>query len=188
MIMQTVINTVAAEISKVLSHVDEDQALALSRELKKCNRIFVSGEGRSGLMGKAFAMRLMHGGFEVYVTGETITPSIRQGDLLIAISGSGSTASIRQFATKAKETGAKIFLVTTDPQSKIGIISDGILVVPAATKKRRQEEPETVQPMGNQFDQSVHLLLDAILIATLQTGDDLSFDYEEMTRRHANLE
>ena len=30
-----------------------------------------------------FAMRLMHLGFDVYVLGETITPSIGEGDLVI---------------------------------------------------------------------------------------------------------
>lgn len=184
--MKTTIDTVADEISNVLSHVDEQQAVALSEKLKKSKRIFVSGEGRSGLMGKAFAMRLMHGGFEVYVTGETITPSIEADDLLIAISGSGSTASILQFATKAKEAGGNIFLVTTNAESKIAAISDGVLVVPAATKQRRPEQPETIQPLGNQFDQSVHLLLDAVLIFTIQEGK--ASQYEEMAKRHANLE
>ena len=86
--MKSIINTVVEEISTVLSKVNEEEAIALSEELKKAKRIFISGEGRSGLMGKAIAMRLMHGGFHVYVTGETITPSIAVGDLLIAISGS----------------------------------------------------------------------------------------------------
>jgi len=37
------------------------------------------GVGRSGLIGRAFAMRLMHLGFEVYVLGETITPAVEKG-------------------------------------------------------------------------------------------------------------
>ncbi|MFG6115701.1 6-phospho-3-hexuloisomerase [Halobacillus sp. MO56] len=180
--MRNIINEVAREISQVLERVDEKQALALSDQIKSSKRIFISGEGRSGLMGKAIAMRLMHGGFDVYVTGETITPSISKGDLLIAISGSGSTGSIVQYAKKAKETGAKVFLVTTNPDAEIANDSDGILIIPAATKKRRAGEPKTIQPLGNQFDQSVHLVLDAIIIHTL---DD---SYEQMTERHANME
>jgi 6-phospho-3-hexuloisomerase len=183
--MKSIINTVAEEVSQVLSRVDETEARRLSDELKSAKRIFISGEGRSGLMGKAFAMRLMHGGYTVYVTGETITPSIQKDDLLIAITGSGSTASIHQFASKAKETGAKVFLVTTNRSAKIAEISDGVLVVPAATKFRRPEEPATIQPLGNQFDQSVHLLLDAIIISTLGNPETAN---EEMNKRHANLE
>ncbi|QHE60421.1 6-phospho-3-hexuloisomerase [Rossellomorea vietnamensis] len=182
--MKSIITTVAGEISEVLSKVKEEEAIHLSEQLKKAKRIFVYGEGRSGLMGKAFAMRLMHGGFPVYVIGETITPSMDEGDLLIAITGSGSTGAIVQFATKAKEIGAGVFLVSTNRESKLASISDGILVIPAATKFRRTDEPETIQPLGNQFDQSVHLVLDAVIIGTLDDGDT----NETMAKRHANIE
>jgi 6-phospho-3-hexuloisomerase len=182
--MKSIIKTVVDEISEVLSKVREEEAIHLSEQLKKANRIFVYGEGRSGLMGKAFAMRLMHGGFPVYVIGETITPSMDKGDLLIAISGSGSTGGIVQFATKAKETGAGVFLVTTNRESKLASICDGILCIPAATKYRKADEPDTIQPLGNQFDQSVHLVLDAIIIGTFDQEDT----NETMAKRHANIE
>lgn len=183
--MKKTINTIANEITTVLSNIKIDEAHILSEQLKKAKRIFISGEGRSGLMGKAFAMRLMHGGFHVYVIGETITPSIKEGDLLITISGSGSTGSLMQFASKAKEVGAINFLVTTNKESKMAQISDGVLVIPAATKYRLPSEPETIQPLGNQFDQTVHLLLDAIIIYTLSDHGDVN---ETMAKRHANLE
>ena len=185
--MKSIIKTVSEEISGVLSAINNEEAVHLSCQLKEAKRIFVLGEGRSGLMGKAFAMRLMHGGFPVYVVGETITPSIEAGDLLVAISGSGSTGTILQFADKAKEIGAKVFLVTTNRESKIAALCDGILRIPAATKHRRPDEPGTIQPLGNQFDQSVHLVLDAIIIGTLQ-AENQELAYEEMTKRHTNLE
>ena len=37
------------------------------------------GAGRSGLVAKAFAMRLMHLGLEAFVVGETITPALNKG-------------------------------------------------------------------------------------------------------------
>lgn len=183
--MKNTINTVANEIFTVLSKINIDEALSLSLQLKKAKRIFICGEGRSGLMGKAFAMRLMHGGFNVFVIGETITPSIEKGDLLVTISGSGSTSSLLQFATKAKDVGAINVLVTTNRDSKIANISENVLVIPAATKYRLPNEPETIQPLGNQFDQSVHLLLDAIIIYTLNESENVN---DAMAKRHANLE
>lgn len=185
--MKEIVNTVANEMVTVLSQINEEEALELSQELRKAKRIFVCGEGRSGLMGKAFAMRLMHGGYHVYVIGETITPSIEKDDLLVAISGSGSTGAIVQFATKAIEVGARVFLVTTNRDSKLAKVSEGILVIPAATKYRLPEEPRTIQPLGNQFDQAVHLLLDAVIISSLQQEDYKSAN-AEMSKRHANLE
>ncbi|WP_100404679.1 6-phospho-3-hexuloisomerase [Bacillus solitudinis] len=180
--MKSIIETVANEMTTVLKKVNEEDALQVSQMLKEAKRIFVTGEGRSGLMGKAFAMRLMHGGFTVYVLGETVTPSIEADDLLVVISGSGSTGGLQQFAGKAKEVGTKLLLVTTNKESQIAKISDATLVIPAATKYRRPEEPNTIQPLGNQFDQAVHLVLDAIIIGTLETS------FEEMTTRHTNLE
>ncbi|MEM0320045.1 MAG: SIS domain-containing protein, partial [Candidatus Nezhaarchaeales archaeon] len=67
--------------------------------------ILIVGAGRSGLIGRAFAMRLMHLGFRTYVVGETITPAIGPNDVLIAISGSGSTAIVVTAAEAAKKVG-----------------------------------------------------------------------------------
>ncbi|WP_082232447.1 6-phospho-3-hexuloisomerase [Halobacillus massiliensis] len=184
--MKQTIHTVANEIQQVLDQVEEGEALRLSHSLEEASRIFVTGEGRSGLMGKAFAMRLMHAGYEVYVTGETITPSITKGDLLVAISGSGSTKSICQYAEQARNAGAEVFAVSTNRHSLLTEISENILIIPAATKKRLPEEPATIQPLGNQFDQSLHLLLDAVLIDTINRSSKT--DNEQMTGRHANLE
>ncbi|SES07328.1 6-phospho-3-hexuloisomerase [Salipaludibacillus aurantiacus] len=185
--MKRIIKTVSEEISTVLESVKEEEAVALGEAIRRAKRIFISGEGRSGLMGKAIAMRLMHADFHVYVTGETITPSIEKDDLLITISGSGSTSTSYQLASTAKQNGAHIFLVTTNKQSKIGEISDGTLVIPAATKHRRPEEPKTIQPLGNQFDQCVHLLLDSVIIWLTQTEDKEEAN-KKMAGRHANLE
>jgi 6-phospho-3-hexuloisomerase len=53
-------------------------------------RIFTVGMGRSGFVARAFALRLMNLGFNVYFLGETITPAAEKGDLLVAISGTGA--------------------------------------------------------------------------------------------------
>ncbi|TSB47819.1 6-phospho-3-hexuloisomerase [Alkalicoccobacillus porphyridii] len=168
-----------AEVETVISKVDETDLDRTAQALTKARRIFVSGEGRSGLMGKAIAMRLMHANYSVFVTGETITPSISEGDLLLLISGSAS--GTESFIEKANKAGAQVVLVTANPeiQKQEG---QHTLFIPAATKYRKAHEPETIQPLGNQFDQSVHLLLDAIIVK-LVAGEQ-----ETMRARHANLE
>lgn len=62
--MQHINQTVPCEIQSVLDEVDTNKAEALAEMISTATRIFISGEGRSGLMGKAFAMRLMHSGYE----------------------------------------------------------------------------------------------------------------------------
>ncbi|WP_248924010.1 6-phospho-3-hexuloisomerase [Paenibacillus hamazuiensis] len=174
------------EVAAVLDRVNEAEFAAFSEGIKGAARIFVAGEGRSGLMGKAFAMRLMHAGFNAYVIGETITPSIEPGDVLVAISGSGTTEAVLLYANQAKKIGASVMLITTNRNSKIAGYSDLTLRIPAATKLRLEDEPPTIQPLGNQFDQSLHMLLDAVIIGiSVEAGDG---SYQEMARRHTNLQ
>ncbi|MBY0099201.1 6-phospho-3-hexuloisomerase [Mesobacillus maritimus] len=185
--MKKIIETVASEISGVLGQIDENEAAQLGNELENAKRIFIAGTGRSGLVGKVFAMRLMHSGYSVYVVGETITPSIETGDLLLAISGSGSTGSLVQYAKTAKKIDAKVALVTTNKESVIGELSDCVITIPAATKKRLPSEPDTIQPLGSQFDQSAHLLLDAIIVYLQQLHPE-GKSHSSLNQKHANLE
>lgn len=174
------------EVAAVLNRVSEIEFTAFGEAIKGASRIFVAGEGRSGLMGKAFAMRLMHAGYSAFVVGETITPSIGADDVLVAISGSGTTEIVHLYANQAKKVGASVVLITTNRNSKIAEYSDLTLRIPAATKLRLEDEPPTIQPLGNQFDQSLHMLLDAVIIGILNETDEDSF--QEMTRRHSNLQ
>ena len=70
--------------------------------------MFVTGAGRSGLMGKSFAMRMMHMGIDAYVIGETVTSTFTQDDLLIIGSGSGETKSLIPIAQKQKNLEEKL--------------------------------------------------------------------------------
>ncbi|WP_085506139.1 6-phospho-3-hexuloisomerase [Thalassobacillus devorans] len=183
--MKSVYFQIIEELKQVAEQVENEQVTSFIEALKQAKRIFVCGEGRSGLMGKAFAMRLMHAGYPVYVTGETITPSIQEGDLLVAISGSGNTPSVALVAEQAANSNADVHLVTTNKESRIQKIANHQVIVPAATKHRRKEEPATIQPMGNQFDQSVHLLLDGVVISMTSDEKDI---HDLMKRNHANLQ
>jgi 6-phospho-3-hexuloisomerase len=180
--MKRMIETILDENALVLAGVDKKETDELLKKIKEATRIFLYGEGRSGLIGKAFAMRLMHCGYNVYVIGETITPSIDKGDLFLGISASGTSPSLIHHFSKAEEVGAATFVVTASTEH--GLLSDGTVVIPAATKRRRKEEPETIQPLGSQFDQSAHLLLDAIILVLLEGRDH----NDELLQRHANVE
>ena len=69
--------------------------------------------GRSKLVGNFLGMRLMHCGYDVAMVGEIVTPSIKSGDLLVVISGSGETDQLIAFTKKAKEIGAKVVLISS---------------------------------------------------------------------------
>ncbi|MBA4548016.1 MULTISPECIES: 6-phospho-3-hexuloisomerase [Thermoactinomyces] len=173
------------EVEAVIGQVKEEEIKETAAALQKAGRIFVVGEGRSGLMAKSFAMRLMHLGAKVYVAGETITPSVEAGDWLVAVSGSGTTRQVVWTAEKAKSIGCKVIAVTTDEASPLAQTAVKILRVPAATKHRRANEWKTIQPLGSLFDQSVHILLDAVC---LEYGRLKEVNHDEAVRRHSNLE
>lgn len=100
------------KIKSILDATNDSYDQQLVGLLDGAKRVFVSGAGRSGLIGRFFAMRLMHSGYDVSVVGEIVTPSIKAGDLLIIISGSGETEQLIAFTKKAKEIGAKIILIS----------------------------------------------------------------------------
>ena len=93
-------------------------ALAAAVELTAdARRVFVHGAGRSGLALRMTAMRLMHLGLQVHVVGETTTPAIGEGDLLLTASGSGTTSGVVSAAETARSVGARVIGITTDPQA-----------------------------------------------------------------------
>lgn len=97
-----VLRTIMDEIEHVVANVKKDEIDQVIGLIQKDRRIFVAGEGRSGFSAKGFAMRLMHLGYTVYVVGETITPAIKEGDILIGVSGSGKSISVVDAAQKSE--------------------------------------------------------------------------------------
>lgn len=181
--METPFN-VLKEMERVVSRVDTEQYRNLVQLLLQDSRFFVFGEGRSGLIGKAIAMRLMHCGKEVYVVGETITPAIQAGDVLLIISGSGNSIQMEGLCQSAARHGARISLVTTNVSKLQEEWCTSGLIIPAATKNRTEGEPSTVQPLGNQFDQAVHLILDAAIV----DGPYRTQSHSSLRKQHTNLE
>lgn len=173
------------EIFVVTSQIKEMQLKRFASDLSQANRIFVIGEGRSGLMAKSFAMRLMHLGATVYVVGETITPSIQKGDVLVAISGSGKTKSVVWTSEKAKEIGCRVMGITTDLSSALAQHATVNLHIPAATKYRKENELESIQPLGSLFDQCAHIVFDTIC---LYYSEFNLIEHNQAFKQHSNLE
>jgi len=180
------VDVVVGEVATALKAVSADEVAELQREIMGAKRIFIAGKGRSGLLMRAFAMRLMHLGLHVHVVDEVTTPGIAADDILVIASGSGKTASLVNYASKAKEIGATVVLITAYPDSPIGHHADKVVRIPAPTSKvEKRGDFQSVQPMANLFEQSLVLLLD---ICTLQLMKALSKTGEQMFARHANLE
>jgi 6-phospho-3-hexuloisomerase len=177
---------VLRELDRTLAAISTEEADRFLTALMEAPRVFVAGAGRSGLAVKAFAMRLMHMGRQVFVVGEIVTPGVGAGDLLIVGSGSGETASLRTMAERAKSVGAKVALVTIFPDSSIGRIADVVVTIPAPTPKSSSRgQPVSIQPMGSLFEQSMAIFFDLLV---LQLMENAAIDSAAMFERHANLE
>lgn len=177
---------IAEELKRTLAEVSPEASERLVDMLLDAKKILVAGAGRSGLAVKAFAMRLMHMGFDVYVVGETVTPNLGKDDVLLVASGSGETASLVVMARKAKEIGARLATVTIRAEGSVGALADVAVKVPAPTPKANVGESfQSIQPMGSLFEQSLLLFLDAVILRLMEKRGD---DSGTMFARHANLE
>lgn len=177
------IETIMTEIKQVMDLVNENQLEKAMAYFQKDKRIFVLGAGRSGFQAKGFAMRLMHIGYTDYVMGETITPSIQKGDTWVAISGSGTTKGIVSDTEKAKQLGLDIVVLTSNIESPLAKLADQVIVVPGATKTG--SGIKSVQLLSSLFDQTVHIVLDAL---TLKLAHRDQTSNEDALHEHVNIE
>jgi 6-phospho-3-hexuloisomerase len=174
------------ELGAVLSRLTPDLAETLIKEVQAGPRIFGCATGRSGFILRGFLMRLMHLGFNVYFVGETITPRIRPGDLLIVMSGSGETAQPREMQRRANAVGARTLALTTHLESTIGRETQTALVIPGTTKLTRHQEATSVQCPGSLFEQATFLFLEAVVLILYQRR--LGTNRGDVLDRHADLE
>lgn len=164
--------------------IDKRSVERFLTELTDAKRVFIAGAGRSGLVARAFAMRLMHLGLKVHVVGEVTTPAATPGDLLIIVSGSGQTHSMACVMDRGKSNGAKVAVLTSVPSSQIGKGADILVHVRGRTAKDLANGG-LLSPLGTPFELSTMVFLDSVieeLAHSFQTGE------KELRARHANLE
>ncbi len=189
---------IAFFITNVVDRLDKDQLQdivdTLIQAYNEKRKILVMGAGRSGLVGKAFAMRLMHLGFNSYVLGDTITPPVKAGDIVFAISGSGRTELIVTAAKAGKIVGAKVIAITSHPDSPLGEIADLVLEVPGRTKLAEETDyfarqilgiHEPLAPLGTLFEDTTMVVLDGLIVELMH---QLGKTEKELKSMHANIE
>ena len=179
-------SVVLNELHHTLSRIDIQRANEFVELVDQAQEVFCAGAGRSGFQVKGFAMRLMHMGISSYVVGETCTPNIRENGLLVICSGSGETKSLVYHANKAKEVGAKIALITINPESTIAKLADVVVEISAPSpKSAKQGDIKSIQPMGSLFEQSEGIFMD---ISIMMLMEKRNLDSDTMFGRHANME
>ena len=184
------VDRVCAEVRHVLDQAERERIARFVKAVESARRIYITGMGRSGLAGQAFAVRLVHLGFDTHVVGEVTATAIGPGDLLVAISGSGATRTVVAQCEAAISAGSLLAGITAAAGSIIDALasgSAGTVLLPCCLGVRHRAEGlvETRQYGGSLFEQAVFLLLDSLVqvLAAHKGRTD-----QDMKSRHANLE
>jgi len=189
------IATFIKEALKVVKRAQVEEMIeALIKAYNENKRVLVMGAGRSGLVGRCFALRLKHMGFDVSVLGDTIVSPVGKDDVAIAISGSGRTALIVTAAEAAKSVGAKVIAITTYPESPLGKLADIVVEIPGRTKVSAIEDyfarqilgiHEPLAPLGTLFEDTALVFLDSVIVELMYR---LGKTEDELRSKHANIE
>ena len=177
--------TIINEIRNVLTDIKEDEFKKFVELINASKNIFVTGQGRSGLVARTFAMRLTHIGFSCHVVGDTTTPNIDKGDMLIAYSSSGTTSITRHIARLAKRHKASIVVITAHTNSKLSGFATLNIEIPAMETGQVLPSRYSEQFRSTLFEQACLVYLDAIILTLVRL---LNRKEVEMMKRHANLE
>lgn len=151
-------------------------------------RVFGGGEGRSGFVAKAFAMRLRQIGFHAHIIGEATTPRVRAEDIVIIISGSGETdTNIARCQIIIAKIKAKIIVITSHRDSTLGRLADVCVKLPGRdevevveyTQRRLVGGP--ILPLRTFFEAIAGIFLDSVIEKLMCLT---STDEKAMEERH----
>ena len=169
------------KLSSVLSVTEQSNAAKLLKLVDEAGRIFVGGAGRSGLVSRFFAMRLVHSGYQVNMVGEIVTPAIKSGDLFLVISGSGGTKTLLPLLETAKSKGAKIVVISMKNKSPMSDMADLTIQIGNDDSFGLTKG----MPMGTTFELSTLIYLEAVISELIHAK---GLTEEGMRAIHANLE
>ncbi|MCM8804949.1 MAG: SIS domain-containing protein [Candidatus Omnitrophica bacterium] len=164
------------EVLSVFDKIDKNNFLLLEENILKSKNIFVYGIGRSGFIGRCFAMRLYHLGFNSYFVGESITPRFTKNDLIILISASGKKSQVIEIAKICKREKGKVLSITLNKKNQLAKISDYSIIIPIK---------KSIQFGNSLFEQVSFLFLEEFIQYLVERH---KIKKEEMEERHTNLE
>lgn len=174
------------EIAAGLARVDEGQATALVEALAAARRVALHGVGREGLMMRALTMRLFHLGLDAHVVGDMTTPPIGPGDLLVTSAGPGSFSTVMALIGTARRAGARVAVVTAQPDGEAARAADLVLCLPAQTMADdRSAGASRILSMGSAYEGAQYVMFE---ILVLKLRERLGATPEAMRDRHTNLE
>jgi 6-phospho-3-hexuloisomerase len=181
---------ILSQVNAILEKTDYEDSEKLVDAILIAESIFLAGAGRSGLVDRFFAMRLMHLGLHPHLVGDTTTPALQGGDLLIAISNSGETLGPRIVMEKAKKIGATTVLITNANSTKSSMATIAAALVrlhvdDQLTLPLKEGEGINLAPMGTLFELAALVFLEGVIASIIHRKQ---LKEAELRKLHANLE
>jgi 6-phospho-3-hexuloisomerase len=165
-------------INETLTESQSTEINELIDAILSAKKVFVYGVGRSGIVARAFSIRLVQLDLKVFYIGETITPIVEKDDLVIIVSNTGETMSAVQTANIVRRLGARVVAITAKKQSKLAHASNVIIHI----NVQKNEKDKELAPLGTIFENTSMILLDGMICELMKkTGETEN----KMRARHA---
>ena len=173
------------DLKRVLGKVKTRELQAFEKAILDSARVFVTGLGRTGLMARGFAMRLMHLDRRVFHVGDVITPAIGAGDLLVICSRTGASRVLSHYIRIAHHAKARVAVVTARADSPVAAHADVVLALDDRPTRRPAGQRKRFQPLGSLFEQALLVVLDQVVLDLMEK---LGLTEADMARIHTGFE
>ncbi len=186
--MELIMKNIDANIKHLDNNFEHTQKFVdlVCDGLENDRRFFLLASGRSAFILQCFATRLVHLGAEVHiVTNLASIPAMRKRDILIVLSGSGTTGIVvsllNNYVNSIKPYG--IVTITSHPETVIGRLGDITIKLKGRSKRDKADgDTAILSPEGTMFEQIAFCYLDAI-VAELATK--LGITNEDLLKKHS---
>ncbi len=176
--MKDSLSSILKGVQDSLEKIDTVTIDQMVTTLIQAHRIYLYGVGRSGLIGQAFAVRLVQMGFDVHFIGDMTTPIVNEGDAVIIVSNTGETMSAVQTANIVRRVGAQVISITANSNSKLAHASN--LLIEISPKK--DDQRKKLAPLGTIFEGAALALFDSIVPIMMEK---LGQNEGDLRKRHA---
>jgi 6-phospho-3-hexuloisomerase len=175
---QRAVEYIGTEVTRAVNELDPAIVTRAVGMISRAPQVFVYGAGRSGIIARAFAMRLVQVGVTAYVIGESVTPIVRRGDLAVVFSNRGESQSSLQTANIVRREGADLIVVTSKGNSKLSHAANTLLVLQFPEDGDRP----SLAPLGTLFESGSLRLGDGLIAELMRVRKESE---ESLRRRHA---
>ena len=186
----------ASKIRAIANTISDEDVEKFLAELLKAKRIYVIGAGRFGPCGKGVCHAAHAPGVPGIRGRRDHHPGAEPGDMMVVFSGSGRTKTVADIAETAKEIGAHICLITSNADSRIGKISDCIVIIEHQRDEVKDDAVEfeirqmmgdhkSFAPLGTLFETASMIFADAVISRLMEITKT---DENALKNRHTNIE